>query len=431
LTSTGDSGSGTTGGGNTSTGGSSTGQTDCILDGKPYPPGANYPAHSAECCNRTTGKWTPMFEMVASIPVASVTMVGPADGLIADLNGDGLSDVVVIVYGRGLGGDAGQSQTWVFLSEDGGFAGPTIYAAGQAGENGPGGVVLGDLNRDGIPDLITSTATSLDVRLGLGGGLFGSELSIPAPCSGGKLRVADVNLDGWPDVVEAMNCAPAPGGLFLFLNQATGDGTFSAATMITEDTLGDNLAVGDFNGDGYPDVAYENTDAGVSWLENTGQGFDGGGYLFLFWTRPITDLSSLSGDTGSVDDILITWLGLFYSCFPPHLDAGEAPSCYGVAEDFDVVDTHIAYGDVDGDGYGDFLFGGVVYFDGGSGVDVLLSDPPVLSEPAPGGQGLTGLQPLNQIAVGNLNGDRFGDLFVFRQDGPWEAWVNVCGPGAP
>ncbi len=217
VTGVSNSSTGTTGGsGSGSTGGSSTGAVDCIIDGKLYAPGVNDPAHAAECCSRTTGKWTPMFVMVASYPVATVGMVGPGDAVVEDLNGDGLSDVVVTAHVREKGDAGGQAQTLVFLSEDGGFAGPTVYAAEQPGENGPGWVTLGDLNHDGIPDLITSTSNSLDVRLGLGGGLFGGEIFIPAPCGGGVVRVIDANADGWPDVAEVMDCGPGSGGLFLF-----------------------------------------------------------------------------------------------------------------------------------------------------------------------------------------------------------------------
>ncbi len=374
-----------------------------------------------------------MFSQIASYPVGNIGIVGPNDRVVADLNGDGLSDVIVTVYVRGRGDAGGQAQTWVFLSEDGGFDGPTIYAAAQAGENGPGGVALGDLNRDGIPDLIVSTSGSLDVRLGLGGGLFGSEILIPAPCRGGAVRTIDANSDGWLDVAEVMDCGSVSGVVFLFLNEAHGDGILSDPLLTAQDTSGNNLAVGDFNGDGYTDLAYENVDGGLSWLENTGQGFDGGGPLWAFPLSPIVTLGSAPAGIGTVDDeSLFTWRFNLYVCTPKKFVEGQPPSmCRGFIADFDVENADIAHGDVDGDGYPDFLLGGVEAPDGGSGVDVLLSDPAYPLEPPPGGQPLTGMQPLHQIAIGNLNDDSFGDLFVFRQDGPWEAWVNVCGPGSP
>jgi hypothetical protein len=47
----------------------------------------------------------------------------------------------------------------------------------------------------------------------------------------------------------------------------------AAPSIMTVDTYGTNLSVGDYNGDGLPDIAYDNSDGGVSWLENNGQGF--------------------------------------------------------------------------------------------------------------------------------------------------------------
>jgi hypothetical protein len=128
-------------------------------------------------------------------------------------------------------------------------------------------------------------------------------------------------------------------------------------------------------------------------------------------------------------------LGAYFVCFPEGWpkDPSTGPSdCRGgYIGNYDVRVVSLAVGDLDGDGIRDFLFAGTDFYDGGAGVDVLLSTTAQIFDPPPGGQGLTGSQPLQQIAVGNLNNDAFGDLFVFRQDGPWEAWINTCGPGVP
>jgi len=433
-------GVGTTSGG--SSGGSSGGGAGgCIIDRVLYPPRSNDPAHGARCCDGESGKWTPMFAKVGSYPVASVTEVGPIDGLLSDLNGDGLSDVVVTVYGRGDDGDAGQLQTWVYLSNDGGFEGPEVYAA-QSGTDGPGWLALGDLNRDGIPDLVVSTSKSLDVRLGLGGGGFGSAVSTPTPCAAGVVQIIDANLDGWPDVAEVMNCRASPGALFLFMNQALGDGSLAAPALVTDETFGNNLSVGDYNGDGYPDMAYENIDGGISWIENTIEGFDGGAYVFPGGDGfpPVLNASLISyplfeADAGPQMLSFSSGRGGSVICSPsgwPEDDSMGPNRCgpyISVTYDVEVVSS--AVGDVDGDGLRDFLFAGPDWYDAGAGVDVLLSDPVDEFEAPPGGQGLPGLQPLQQILVGDLNRDAFGDLFVFRQDGPWEAWINTCGPGVP
>jgi hypothetical protein len=203
---------------------------------------------------------------------------------------------------------------------------------------------------------------------------------------------------------------------------------------VTEDTFGNNLSSGDYNGDGYPDIAYENSDGGVSWLENTGQAFDGGGYVWVPPSYPIVSSSLISYPptyTNGLTDVLAFANGEGVVCGPYYWpDASNGPTtCSSYIGTYDVSIVSAAVGDLDGDGRQDFLFGGPDLYDAGEGVDVLLSSTARIFEPPPGGQGLPGFQPLQQIAVGNLNGDRYGDLFVFRQDGPWEAWVNTCVAG--
>jgi len=172
----------------------------------------------------------------------------------------------------------------------------------------------------------------------------------------------------------------------------------------------------------------------VSWIENTGDGLDGGGSLWTpLYEPPVLFVVSipLSSPTKQLPDAIgfspPGWVGL--EVCAPSPEVGWV--CSDNAGIFDVLTSSVAFGDIDGDGLADLLFAGPT-LDGGAGLDVQLTSRPVTQMffPPPGGQGLSGIQPLQQIAVGDLNRDGFGDLFVFRQDGPWEAWINACGPGA-
>jgi len=127
-------------------------------------------------------------------------------------------------------------------------------------------IAIADANGDGIPDLIT-TNDDIFVLLGNGDGTFRSG---PSSSSGmlytDGVAAVDLNGDGKVDLVFA-------GGLYggnppqgIGVCMGNGDGTFEEAVFYQagNDTGFGNLVVGDFNGDGIPDVAASGT-SGV-WL---------------------------------------------------------------------------------------------------------------------------------------------------------------------
>ncbi len=107
----------------------------------------------------------------------------PVDGEVAglevrDFNGDGRDDVIQLHRSSG--------EMSVRLAGTNGVLGePSFYGLGLR----PIGKVVADVNKDGIPDVITADMTPyITVRLGLGEGLFGPartfELPDPVPTSG-------------------------------------------------------------------------------------------------------------------------------------------------------------------------------------------------------------------------------------------------------
>jgi len=80
-------------------------------------------------------------------------------------------------------------------------------------------------------------------------------------------------------------------------------------------------------------------------------------------------------------------------------------------------------GDFNGDGLPDLLVAS------GSTVDVLINQGNGQFGKAASMQ-TPGSTFIQQIGAGDLNGDAAIDLVVFWGDGPWEGWINTCGPGA-
>ncbi|MFE3654557.1 FG-GAP repeat domain-containing protein [Streptomyces sp. NPDC059122] len=143
-------------------------------------------------------------------------------------------------------------------------------------DNGRGSsaVAIGDLNNDGIPDLVTAIRTEgLGVFLGSGGGRFGAVTKYAAPRTMWSkflhsAVIRDVNGDGHMDVISH----DGRGNVALvWLGDGSGALGAGAEVQLNPrpgcDTTGDNpcvarfptdVAVGDFDEDGKPDLATSN-----------------------------------------------------------------------------------------------------------------------------------------------------------------------------
>ena len=130
-------------------------------------------------------------------------------------------------------------------------------------------VAPGDFNGDGNTDLvlmtqtidsITPTAYQFYLLTGDGNGKFTSKALPISPHPGATLRVADVNGDGHQDILYAYSGAPTtssspgtPGTFEVWLGDGTGSFHRGSTTSLRLGDVGAEL--GDFNGDGKPDLA--------------------------------------------------------------------------------------------------------------------------------------------------------------------------------
>ena len=198
--------------------------------------------------------------------LASGTPPKEASLAVADLNGDGNLDIVGT--GSGLG-------VLVWLGNGNG----TFQQAVQYTDVGGGSLalVLGDFNGDGKPDVglwrmeagsqnrVSKCATDRPESLiGWGDGTFGPPTSYQTVFAPESLAVGDFNGDGKPDLVvighdqSAVWCTPNGAEVSILLGN--GDGSFQThkdfwiAAMYPDYDPRVSLAVGDFNLDGLLDV---------------------------------------------------------------------------------------------------------------------------------------------------------------------------------
>ncbi len=177
---------------------------------------------------------------------------------IGDFNNDGIPDVYVEFDNNNV-----ENFGVLFGNGDGTFS--SLSSVTQIGGYDP---VIADFNGDGFADLAyfncvsAGTPCYVNIALGNGDGTFtpGAQLAFDGVPSIPGIQVADFNGDGIPDVVANYETGSSSSsevlGLVLFLG--TGNGNFSQGKVLNPSTSLIAPAVGDFNGDGIPDIAAEN-----------------------------------------------------------------------------------------------------------------------------------------------------------------------------
>jgi hypothetical protein len=270
-----------------------------------------------------------------TLPVGSE----PSSVTVADLNGDGIPDIVTSNEGS-------DDVTILFGKEGGGFEAPVTLPVGSE----PSSVTVADVNGDGIPDIVTSNSGSDDVTVlpGDGHGGFGSPITIPVGSEPSSVTVADVNGDGIPDIVTSNE-----GSDDVTVLPGDGHGGFGSAITLPAGEEPSSVAVGDLNGDGIPDIVTSNEGSDdVTVLLSDGHGGFEAPITIPVGTAPTSvTIADLDGDghpdivtanEGSDDLSVIPGDGEGDFSAPTQIPVGSNPKA-------------VAIGDLNGDGHPDLV----------------------------------------------------------------------------
>jgi hypothetical protein len=200
----------------------------------------------------------------------AATGVVPLSIAVGDFNGDGKADLAVADAGGATGATSVTSPGAVTIllgNGDGTFTpSPVSPATGPS----PVSVTAGDFNRDGTLDLAVANSYNnvflglaqvpgtVTILLGDGDGTFTQSPQSPVVVvDPNSIAVGDFNGDGKPDLVTEDGAVygnqTSSGALSVLLGN--GDGTFAPATSVSTVSNADFAGTGDFNGDGLSDIA--------------------------------------------------------------------------------------------------------------------------------------------------------------------------------
>lgn len=316
------------------------------------------------------------------LTIASTATVFSVIRIPGDFNGDGYADLLIGAPGA-IPGDSGKAYLY-YSSANGVDTTTRITISGAVDSNFGYTVSLrGDFNGDGLNDALIAapyTGSRGEDRAYV---YYGAILPADSPVPnvtftdgggtdnfGYALTAGDLNGDGYDDAVIGANGTNSGSGkLYVYYGSAEMDGSVDLTINGASNRLGSSVASGDFDNDGYDDLAAGATNGGHAYIYyGSVSGLSATAAMTLSGVLIGEDADNFGHNMSSADFNGDGYADVLVSANIGASNAGRTYIFYGAVSGLDAtadvtitgpsgsnLGLHISSGDFNGDGYADAI----------------------------------------------------------------------------